>query len=907
METRVVDGKVFVRVSSNRVVTPGSPPDIDTDFHTAHRDAAFEHVAKLYGEDHVARLPTNQMLKARASLKDSARIYGIPPAQANYVTSLLPESLSLTFSKVFDPNSEEYAGSARFRDAVKSLTWSRALGCAKALEGKARGRGVHACGLLISSEPLQNHIAVDTAKDGTKVAGFEYGACEKMGIIKFDFLGLDTVDILCDAARMAIESGKDVPDFRSMVRNNKFDDPAVYELLGKGETVGIFQLGNSAVADLFTKFTPCSLEHISAITALYRPGPMSTGAHIRYVERMSGREPISSLHPDFKGSALDDILHPTAGLLVYQEQVMSIASVIAGMSPQEGDDLRRAIGKKKHDLMAMYEERLISGGVGNGFSREAMQVLWDTIVGFAEYGFNKSHSYGYAIMAYLALYLKAHYPAEFYAAAISRKVQMGSAGRDKVFELVEDAKRRGIRLDVPDINASNADIGLNSDGNLAFGFSLLKGVGAKDSELIVGEREAHGLYAGFNDFMVRTFNAGGITKTAYVALAKAGAFDVFGVSRKAVVECVPVYLDVLRKERAKLRRVALREAKAAGSVGGVVVEGSVVGVGLPDEGLLVGGDYPVVERLKFEAEVAGQYMSGHPMGLVPVRVPVLRGVTIGELLGSGRAVRGAVVMAAVVAYSDKTHKRFGRKVQVTLDDGTGMIVGYLSRGLLEREGKWLLERSVRGGFEAGGGVSAGDVGSLRGSVGVLSSVPVEAYGVYSLLVDYTPERKVVLDDGEVVYRPAYLSVLRSRPVLLSADGEMCARLRVDVARSEFGGDVGKVVEVVRAAVGEFDGGVLVPLVVGFVDSSLPYGGVDTPGMFVRAGEACLRGEADGEWGAVSLSVAGEVEPLMTDEVVADRVDYQEVGLRVPFVRGVAAALSSIFGSGSFDWGHLRIK
>ena len=906
METRVVGGKVFVRVSSNRVVTPGSPPDIDTDFHTAHRDAAFEHVAKLYGEDHVARLPTNQMLKARASLKDSARIYGIPPAQANYVTSLLPESPSLTFSKVFDPKSDEYSGAARFRDAVENSTWSRALDCAKALEGKARGRGVHACGLLISSEPLQNHIAVDTAKDGTKVAGFEYGSCEKMGIIKFDFLGLDTVDILCDAARMAIESGKDVPDFRKMVRSNKFDDPAVYELLGKGETVGIFQLGNSAVADLFTKFAPSSLEHISAITALYRPGPMSTGAHIRYVERMSGREPISSLHPDFKGSALDDILYPTAGLLVYQEQVMSIASVIAGMSPQEGDDLRRAIGKKKHDLMAMYEERLIGGGVGNGFSREAMRVLWDTIVGFAEYGFNKSHSYGYAIMAYLALYLKAHYPAEFYAAAISRKVQMGSAGRDKVFELVEDAKRRGIRLDVPDINASNADIGLNGDGNLAFGFSLLKGVGSKDSELIVGEREAHGLYAGFNDFMVRTFNAGAITKTAYVALAKAGAFDVFGVSRKAVVECVPVYLDVLRKERAKLRRVALREAKTAGSVGGVVVEGPVVGVGLPDEGLLFGGDYPVVERLKFEAEVAGQYMSGHPMGLVPVRVPVLRGVTIGELLGSGRAVRGAVVMAAVVAYSDKTHKRFGRKVQVTLDDGTGMIVGYLSRGLLGREGKWLLERSVRGGFEAGGGVSAGDVVSLRGLGGVLGAVPVEAYGVYSLLVDYTPERKVVSDDGEVVYRPAYLSVLRSRPVVLSADGEMCARLRVDSSRLGFGGDVGKVVEAARGAVDGFESDVSVPLVVGFVDSSLPYGGVDTPGMFVRAGEACLQGSGAGEWGA-SLSVAGEVEPLMTEEVVADRVDYQEVGLRVPFVRGAGAALSSIFGDGSFDWGHLRIK
>jgi DNA polymerase III, alpha subunit len=896
-ETRVINGKTYVRITGNKVVSPGSPPDIDTDFHTEHRDAAFEHVGILYGRDHVARLPTNQMLKTRASLKDAARVYGVPPAQANYITSLLPDSLGITFGKVYAPDSEEYSGSQRFREAVATRAWEKPLACAKALEGRIRGRGVHACGLLISSAPLYNHIPVDTAKDGTVVAGFEYGACEQIGIIKFDFLGLDTVDILCDAVRLAVSHGKTVPDFRAMVRESRFDDVETFRLLGRGETVGVFQLGNSAVADLFKRFTPSTLGDISAITALYRPGPMSAGSHIQYVERRAGREPIQPIHPEFAGTAVERILGDTCGLLVYQEQVMALAADVAGMSPQEGDDLRRAIGKKKHDLMVAYEERFISGGVSNGFSAVAMKELWDRIVGFAEYGFNKSHSDAYAAMAYLALYVKAHFPAEFYASAIARKVSMGAAGRDKVFELVEDAKRRGIRLDVPDINVSGADIGMNAAGNLSFGFSMLKGVGSKDSEVIVAERDTNGCYTSFKDFIVRSFNAGRVTKTTYEALVKAGAFDSLGVSRKVAYESVVPYLDLLRKERAKRKRALVKEAKALGAEP-PAGEPPVTGETLPEDSTLMGDDYPLVERLRYEAEVAGQYMTGHPMGSVPKRVPVMRTVTIGELLQSTQPVKGAVIMAAVVAYSDKTHKKFGRKVSVTLDDGTGIVTGYSSNSLLKLEDAWAAQQTVKEAYLSGAGAVDSSVITNLSEARTLGSPAVQPFRVYSFHVNYTPERKVLLDDGSVSYKPPYLSILHAREVPISASGGMCARLRIP-----WNLPVEEAISSVRDALSTCPpSDKKFPLLVARWREDMPNGGADTVEKFLEASRQLSAPAEARDWGSL---MPPSTEPL-PQSATTDLLEYEEVPVEVPFVKGAFTALNQIFGANAFDWGHYSI-
>lgn len=576
---------------------------------------------------------------------------------------------------------------------------------------------------------------------------------------------------------------------------------------------------------------------------------------------------------------------------------MALAAEVAGMTPQEGDDLRRAIGKKKHDLMVAYEERFITGGASNGFSAVAMKELWDRIVGFAEYGFNKSHSDAYAAMAYLALYVKAHFPAEFYASAIARKVSMGAAGRDKVFELVEDAKRRGIRLDVPDINVSGADIGMNDAGNLSFGFSMLKGVGSKDAEVIVADREANGRYSSFKDFVVRTFNAGRVTKTTYEALVKAGAFDSLGVSRKLTYECVVPYLDLLRKERAKRKRALVKEAKALG-VEPPVGEPPVTGETLPDDTALHGEDYPVVERLRYEAEVAGQYMTGHPMSSVPARVPVMRTVTIGELLQSTQPIKGAVIMAAVVAYSDKTHKKFGRKVLVTLDDGTGTVTGYSSNSLLEAEDVWEAQCAVKDAYISGDD-SIDEAFRVKLSGARSQGSPaVQPFRAYSFHVNYTPERKVILDDGTVSYKPPYLNILHAREVPISASGNMCARLRIPWGLTEEQA-ISKVQEALATCPPSDK---KFPLLLARWREDLPNGGADTIEKTLEASHSLLTPLEARDWDNIVPPTSSPL-PLTT---VTDLLTYKEVPVEVPFVKGAFTALNQIFGTDAFDWGHYNI-
>lgn len=901
--TQIINGETYIQIESNTIVSPGSPPDIDTDFHTEYRDDAFKHVAELYGEDHVARLPTNQILKTRASIKDAARIYDIAPARANYVTSLLPESPKLTFQKIYDPASEEYDATSRFREVTKASEWVKPISCAQALEGRVRGRGVHACGLLISNHPLHHHIPVDTAKDNTKVAGLEYNPCEQIGIIKFDFLGLDTVDILCHATELAVKAGKQVPNFREMVRTNKFDDPKTYQLLHKGDTVGIFQLSNSAVANLFTKFKPTTIEHISAITALYRPGPMSTGSHTQYVERQGKRQPITPPHPHFKNTILEDILKPTAGLLVYQEQIMTIAAQIANMTPQEGDDLRRAIGKKKTDLMKTYEERFIQGGVQNGYSQEAMQTLWNHIVGFAEYGFNKSHSYSYAIMAYLALYLKAHYPTEFYAASIARKIQLGAPGREKAQELIQDAKKHGIKLDTPNINLSDTDIGLNHKGNLAFGLTMLKGVGTNHAQTIIQERQKNGEYTSLKNFITRTFNAGTIPTSAYTALAKAGAYDTLGVTRKTAIEVIPEYIDMLRKERAKNKR-AHQTALKKGFQPPVEDPNQVTGEALPADRELSVLEYPHTQKLQYEAETTGQYMTGHPMASIPQKIPTLRLCTIKELAEVNAPTKNVTIMAAVTSLTDKTHKKYGRKVTVTLDDNTDTISGYLHKNLLATHDKWEQEQAIKTAYATGDTITTQALHQLTKNH-TLSTPSTVPYKVYSFHVNYTPERKITNDDGETTYRPPYLSILHAREVPLSQDGRMCARLRLDRSNPNHPQSIEEAEQTIQQALEGISSTTttqLVPVKIGFYDGSKVCGGVDTPSRFIIAGQSILMNNLSTPWDDIPAETTDTLPP----SVMSDRIEYVESQIQVPFVRGVGAALNKMFGAGAFDWGHYTL-
>lgn len=378
-------------IKSIAVVKPGSPPDIDTDYNTVHRESVIEHTSATYGRNKSARIVTHGFLKAKSAFKDIASIYGIPFQETNRISALLPgvkDGKECSLAEVFDPESERYPEGAEFRDAVSAPEWKKVVEGALAVEGRTKSIGTHACGVILSSHPLSDVIPVSRDNKQNALTEYEYPACENLGLIKIDFLGLDTVDIIQNTVQAIIDAGKEPPCMPEIIAGN-MDDKKTYAMLAAGHTIAVFQLSSPGVQELLRKMNPTEVDHIAAITALYRPGPMSMNAHTKYADRIGGREPIEPIHPEFKGTVLDDILEPTASLIVYQEQVIEIAQKICGMTEQEGDMLRKAIGKKKTDVMMSMQPKFLQGGQDNGYSLEAMNMLWEKVVEFSKYAFNK--------------------------------------------------------------------------------------------------------------------------------------------------------------------------------------------------------------------------------------------------------------------------------------------------------------------------------------------------------------------------------------------------------------------------------------------------------------------------------------------------------------------------------------
>jgi DNA polymerase III, alpha subunit len=378
-------------IKSIEVVKPGSPPDIDTDYNTVHREAVIERTSATYGRNKSARIVTHGFLKAKSAFKDIASIYGMPFQETNRISALLPgtkDGKECSLAEVFNPESERYPEGAEFRDAVSGPEWEKVVEGALAVEGRTKSIGTHACGVILSSHPLSDVIPVSRDNKQNALTEYEYPACENLGLIKIDFLGLDTVDIIQNTVQAIIDAGKEPPCMPEIIAGN-MDDKKTYAMLAAGHTIAVFQLSSPGVQELLRKMNPTEVDHIAAITALYRPGPMSMNAHTKYADRIGGREPIEPIHPEFKGTVLDDILEPTASLIVYQEQVIEIAQKICGMTEQEGDMLRKAIGKKKTDVMMSMQPKFLQGGQDNGYSLEAMNILWEKVVEFSKYAFNK--------------------------------------------------------------------------------------------------------------------------------------------------------------------------------------------------------------------------------------------------------------------------------------------------------------------------------------------------------------------------------------------------------------------------------------------------------------------------------------------------------------------------------------
>lgn len=575
-----------------------SMPDIDIDFDDRRRGEMVRYAADKWGHDRVAQVITFGTIKTKAALKDSARIhYGQPGfAIADRITKALPPPImakDIPLSGITDPNHERYREAAEVRGLIDTDPDVRTIyETARGLEGLIRNAGVHACAVIMSSEPLTDAIPLwKRPQDGAIITGWDYPACEEIGLLKMDFLGLRNLTIIGDAIEnIKANRGIDV-DLESV----PLDDPATYALLGRGDTLGVFQLDGGPMRDLLRRMQPTGFEDVVAVIALYRPGPMGMNAHNDYADRKNGRQPITPIHPEL-AEPLQEILAETYGLIVYQEQIMRIAQKVAGYSLAQADILRKAMGKKKADVLAAEYESFAAGMRANGFSRGAIKALWDTILPFADYAFNKSHAAGYAMVSYWTAYLKANYPAEYMAGLLT------SVGddKDKAAVYLADCRKLGITVLPPDVNESGLNFA-SVGTDIRYGLGAVRNVGANVVASLLKTRTEKGKFTDFSDYLNK-IDIAACNKKVTESLIKAGAFDSLGHPRKGLFLVHTDAVDAV---------LGTKKAEAMGQFdlfGGTdTATDAVFSVKVPDE------EWDDKHKLALEREMLGLYVSGHPL------------------------------------------------------------------------------------------------------------------------------------------------------------------------------------------------------------------------------------------------------------------------------------------------------
>lgn len=741
-------------IASIEIISPGSPPDVDTDFHTEIIEDVVEHLRELFGSDSVANISTQTKLKGKSAFKQICTIYEIPFPSAQKISDMIPNGIEgndPTIEDLFNPESDFYEGGAEFRTAVSDDKWKKVLEAAKAIEHRTKTLGTHACGIIVSAKPLlETTPMMRDKKTGKYKTQWAYPQLEEMGLIKLDLLGLDTVNLIHQTLENIIKKGKEPPNILDLFAGDR-NDKKTYELLAKGETEGIFQLASPGMKDLLRRMNPRDFEDIVAVSALYRPGPMGTNSHTEYAERRSGRKSIESLHPEFKGSPLDDILSKTQGILVYQEQVMQIANIIAGMTLQEGDDLRKAMGKKKKAVMDKMRPKFIRGGINNGYSAEAMEHLWDTMVPFSKYAFNRSHSVAYGLDTYATAYLKANYPVEFMAALISQKIK----DKDKVRTFLQDASRMKITMGALDINASDVKVSPNYNGvgstDILYGLGGIKAVTEANAEIIVKEREENGLYSSVQDVIKRCARRGLTNKKIFESLALAGAFDTFNVPRAQIVE----NLEYIIKDAKKTRSMGTSLFDMFGITDDVAIS-------------LDGPEYSFPEKMKYEAEIVGMYVSDHPLAHLGPHVADYRTTTIEQLANSNQRAVGTLV-ATMISLDSKTNRRGQKTIKVELDDGTGYLEASLSRNIVKGLEKKAYQEKIKKSFQNGETNVTPEAEKLIKDETILPLEAVELNTAYILNVAFRPS----FDGG-----PPLVSIINMKPLTVSSTGELPLRIRV---------------------------------------------------------------------------------------------------------------------------------
>ena len=638
-----------------------SMPDIDMDFMQARRGEIIDYVVEKYGREQVAQIITFGSLLAKGVIRDVARVLGMPYAQADAMAKLIPDELGITLNGKTEKG-EFKAGAFQKEPKIKELIESdasakRVWEFSLALEGLKRNAGMHAAGVVISNEALWHKTPIyKPSGEETFVTQYSLNFLEDVDLIKFDFLGLKTLDVIDSAIKLVKHRYIKTVNWHEIDEN----DPKVYHVIQSGETVGMFQIESSGMQDLNRRLKPSNFEDLIAVLALYRPGPMESGMLDDFIERKHGRQAIT-----YNFEAMESILGPTYGVIVYQEQVMQIVQTIGGFSLGYSDIIRRAMGKKKD--MSAYNDEFSKGAQGQGYDYEKASKLFDLIEKFAGYGFNKSHSAAYAMVTFQTAWLKTYYPQEFMAALLTSEKD----NTDKIVKYIDEAKRMKITLLPPDVNHSLLEFSaMNQEGKevIMFGLGAIKGMGDSAVRAILEARK-EGVFTDMEDFINR-IDTSKVNKRVIESLIKSGGFDEFAYSRRALLE----QIETLVATAAEANRA---KKMAVGSLFGDDDTMTTVKLDIAHA-----PEYTLKQILELEKETLGIYVSGHPLDEYKEQLEGLK-YTLSSAMGDLGDGSSVIIIGKVEAIEQKTAKSGNKFGIVNLMDYHGNIEFMLFSDMLE--------------------------------------------------------------------------------------------------------------------------------------------------------------------------------------------------------------------------------
>ena len=653
-----------------RFLNPERPsaPDIDIDFDDRRRDEMIRYAADKWGEDKVAQVVTFGTVKTKQAIKDSARVqFGQPGYQiADRITKALPPPImakDIPLGGIVDPSHERYGEAAEVRQLIETdPDVARIYETARGLEGVVRQTGVHACAVIMASVPLLDHIPMwKRGADGAIITGWDYPACEAIGLLKMDFLGLRNLTVIGDCLENIKSNRGDDIDLDTLA----VEDAPTYELLARGDTLGVFQLDSGGMRELLKRMRPTGFNDIVAALALYRPGPMGVEAHWEYADRKNGRKPIVPIHPELE-EALEEILAETYGLIVYQEQIMRISQKVANYTAGQADGFRKAMGKKKPEVLEKEFITFEAGMKSNGFSDAAIKTLWDTILPFAGYAFNKSHAAGYGLVSFWTAYLKANYAPEYMAALLTSVAD----NKDKSAIYLSDCRHLGIHVLSPDVNESALNFQSVGD-DIRFGLGGIRNVGRDVVDSIIATRREKGAYKDFSDYLDK-IDTLPCSKRVTESLIKGGAFDSMGHPRKGLALIHEDAVDAVLPTK-KAADKGQFDLFAGFGGGDEDEEVNVFQMPIPEE------NWERKHELALEREMLGLYVSGHPLDGFEESLAQQTDTAITTIVGGEVPHNSNVVIGGIISSVDRRVNKDGLPWAIIgLEDHNGASVEVLA-------------------------------------------------------------------------------------------------------------------------------------------------------------------------------------------------------------------------------------